>query len=153
TLESFARQPRALLSPDPARVEALRARIGPGPVTGISWRSFQKPHRRFYGEIKSTPLESLAPLVQDGVRLLDLQYGDTNSERTAFDTAHPGALLHLDELDTTQDLEGVLAAIEACTRVITTSNVTAHLAGAIGKETWLIYPGASPPFHYWAPIA
>jgi hypothetical protein len=35
--------------------------------------------------------------------------------------------------------------------VITTSNVTAHLAGALGKRTWLLFPADNPPFHYWAP--
>ncbi len=44
----------------------------------------------------------------------------------------------------------MLAAIEACDLVITTSNVTAHLAGAIGKATLLVYLAANPPFHYWA---
>ncbi|MGZ5659726.1 MAG: hypothetical protein ACXWG6_00095, partial [Usitatibacter sp.] len=34
--------------------------------------------------------------------------------------------------------------------VITTSNVTAHLAGALGKRTLLVYLRAEPPFHYWA---
>jgi ADP-heptose:LPS heptosyltransferase len=45
----------------------------------------------------------------------------------------------------------VLAAIEACDLVVTTSNVTAHLAGALGRETLLVYLRANPPFHYWVP--
>jgi len=35
--------------------------------------------------------------------------------------------------------------------VVTTSNVTAHLAGCIGKRTLLVYLAANPPFHYWVP--
>ena len=34
--------------------------------------------------------------------------------------------------------------------VITTSNATAHFAGALGKRTWLLYLADRPPFHYWA---
>jgi ADP-heptose:LPS heptosyltransferase len=45
----------------------------------------------------------------------------------------------------------VLAAIEACDVVVTTSNVTAHLAGALGRETLLVYLRANPTFHYWVP--
>jgi ADP-heptose:LPS heptosyltransferase len=52
-------------------------------------------------------------------------------------------------LDPVADLEGLLAAIEACDRVVTTSNVTAHLAGALGKQTLLVFPGGNPPFAYW----
>jgi hypothetical protein len=29
--------------------------------------------------------------------------------------------------------------------------VTAHLAGALGRETLLVYLAANPPFHYWVP--
>ena len=54
-------------------------------------------------------------------------------------------------LDRHDDIEGVLAAIEACDLVITASNVTAHFAGALGKRTWLVYLAANPPFHYWTP--
>jgi len=37
--------------------------------------------------------------------------------------------------------------------VVTTSNVTAHLAGAVGKQTYLVYLADLPPFHYWVPDA
>jgi hypothetical protein len=29
--------------------------------------------------------------------------------------------------------------------------VTAHLAGVLGKEAYLVYLAANPPFHYWVP--
>jgi hypothetical protein len=35
--------------------------------------------------------------------------------------------------------------------VVTTSNVTAHFGGVLGKETLLMYLGGNPPFHYWVP--
>ena len=62
-----------------------------------------------------------------------------------------GRLQRLEELDLFNDNDGLLAAISACDVVVTTSNVTAHLAGAIGKRTLLVYLSARPPFHYWAP--
>jgi len=54
-------------------------------------------------------------------------------------------------LDRREDIDGILAAIEACDLVVTSSNVTAHFAGALGKPTWLVYLGANAPFHYWEP--
>jgi ADP-heptose:LPS heptosyltransferase len=53
-------------------------------------------------------------------------------------------------VDYHRDLEEMLAILEACDLLITTSNVTAHLAGALGKPVWLLYPAERPPFHYWA---
>jgi ADP-heptose:LPS heptosyltransferase len=59
-------------------------------------------------------------------------------------------LLRFDEVDYTNDLEELLAILESCDLLITTSNATAHLAGALGKRTWLLYPADNPPFHYWS---
>jgi ADP-heptose:LPS heptosyltransferase len=83
---------------------------------------------------------------------VDLQYGDTAAERAAF-AADGGRLERIEELDLQEDLDGLLALIEACDLVVTTSNATAHLAGAIGKETLLVYLSGNTPFHYWMPKA
>ena len=87
---------------------------------------------------------------RSGIGLLDLQYGDTQAEREEFARAG-GSLDRLEGLDLFDDIDGVLAAIEACDLVVTTSNVTAHLAGGVGKRTLLVYLGAASPFHYWVP--
>jgi len=151
--ESFARQPARLLEADPGRAAEIRRRLGSagaGRWVGISWRSFQPRARRHLERRKSSALAAFAPLAaRSDLRLLDLQYGDTAAERAAF-TAAGGKLQRLDDLDLFNDIDGVLAAIEACDCIVTTSNVTAHFAGGLGKKTFLIYPGAAPPFHYWA---
>ena len=152
---SFSRQPRALLAADPVRAAGYRERLhaAPGRLAGISWRTFQPRLRTYYELTKSAPLAAFLELSNTpGVRLLDLQYGDTGAEREAFARAG-GRLERLEELDLFNDIDGLLAAIAACDVVVTTSNVTAHLAGAIGKRTLLVYLSARPPFHYWAPDA
>jgi tetratricopeptide (TPR) repeat protein len=151
SLESFAAQPRALLAADAARASVFRERLaGAGVrVAGISWRSFQPKTRGYLQAKKSAPLEAFMGLSRKAdLRLLDLQYGDTAAEREAF-AASGGQLTRLADLDLFNDLDGVLAAIEACDLVVTTSNVTAHLAGVLGKRTLLVYLAANPPFHYW----
>ena len=151
---SFEHQPRTLLSADPARVAAYREQLGSaGRVIGISWRSFQPKARARVGRNKSAPLETFGDLSRrSGVRLLDLQYGDTAAEREEF-ARNGGRLERLESLDLFNDLDGVMAAIAACDVVVTTSNVTAHLAGAIGKRTLLFYLRAQPTFYYWVPDA
>lgn len=147
---SFAAQPQALLAPDPARVEAIARALGPGPVVAISWRSLQPPARRALGERKSVALEALAGVaLRRGARLLDLQYGEVDAERREFESRHPGVLARIAGLDARDDLEGVAAALAACGRLVTTSNATAHLAGAIGVATEILLPRGWPPFYYW----
>jgi hypothetical protein len=152
---SFERQPRALLAPPTERAAKYRTLLHekPGRPIGISWRSFQPAERKYYERSKSAPLAAFEGLLQaSGVRLVDLQYGDTRTEREAF-ARQGGRLERIEGLDLFNDIDGVLAAIDACDLVVTTSNVTAHLAGAIGKRTLLAYPSANPPFHYWSPNA
>ena len=146
----FDRQPRALLRADPARVEATRAALPAGRRIAISWRSFQKSFRKHIEQRKSASLEFFASFPEDA-HLVDVQYGDVGAEREAFDHRHPGRRVAIDGLDLFHDLEGLLAALECCDLVVTTSNATAHFAGAIGKRTWLLYPEAKAPFHYWVP--
>ena len=151
-LESFDNQPSALLAADLARSAGYGERLAaPGTrVIGISWRSFQPKTRGFLQAKKSAPLAAFAPLAgRNDVRLLDLQYGDTALEREEFARAG-GRLARLEDLDLFNDLDGVLAAIAACDWVVTTSNVTAHLAGVLGKRTLLVYLAANPPFCYWS---
>lgn len=149
---SFAAQPAALLRADPARVDQVRGTLGPGRWIAISWASLQSGDRAALGQRKTIPLECFARLAGvGGARLLDVQYGDLADERAQFDARHPGALARLDGLDAFNDLEGLLAAIEACELVVTASNVVAHLAGAVGKPTWLAYLPGREPFHYWVP--
>jgi len=147
---SFAAQPRALLAPDRTRVEAMARALGPGPAIAISWRSLQPPARRVLGERKSVPLEAFAELARArSARLVDLQYGDVDAERREFEARHPGVLTRIEGLDAREDLEGVAAVLAACGRLVTTSNATAHLAGALGIPAEILLPRGWPPFSYW----
>ena len=147
TLESFDAQPeRLLVAPEAAE----RHSSGAQSLIAISWRSLQGGSRRGLAERKSIPLEAFAELAQrTGARLLDLQYGDVDEERRAFESRHPGMLTRIDSLDTREDLEGVAAALMGCDRLVTTSNATAHLAGALGVPTRLVLPRGWAPFSYW----
>ena len=154
---SFAAQPAQLLRPDPERLAQARAALAAlapdGKVIAISWRSPQAGARRALGERKSVPLDAFAALARaHGARLLDLQYGDVDAERAVFESRHPGVLARIEGLDLRDDLEGVAAALVACGRLVTTSNATAHLAGALGVPTELWLPRGWAPFSYWVAL-
>lgn len=148
TVESFACQPRVLLQAAPERAAHYRSRIGDGFRIALSWRSAREGR---LGRSKSVSLADFAPfLAVPGTRCVDVQYGDTVAERAQLTRAGAAGLLHFDEIDYYHDLDEVLAILEACDLLITTSNANAHLAAALGKPVWLLYPGERAPFHYWA---
>ena len=49
-------------------------------------------------------------------------------------------------VDNREDLDGLAALIEVCDLVVSTSNVTIHMAGALAKETWALQPYAA---NFW----
>jgi ADP-heptose:LPS heptosyltransferase len=134
---------------DRTRRDELRRRIGASvgeKLIGISWSS----NNREFGRHKSTLLAHWAPLLSvPGTIFVDLQYGDTARERQALRTEAGVELRHFDDLDLTDDLDGVAALIAACDLVITVSNTVAHIAGALGKETWVLLPASAGKLWYW----
>ena len=150
-LASFAQAHHPYLQADAARSALLRAKIQhPGKlVCGISWSS----SRKSIGHHKSISLEQmLPPLASPHLHFVDLQYGDTAAERQALQQAHGIEVQHLDEVDNFHDIDGLAALIQACDVVITTSNSTAHLAGALGKPTLLLLPLGKGKFWYWSEV-
>jgi tetratricopeptide (TPR) repeat protein len=148
TVDSFARQPRRVLQAAPERVKHYRSRLGDGFKLALSWRSARVGR---LGASKCASLADFAPLLSvPGVRGVDVQYGDTIAEREALPQTHGVDIQHFEGVDFYNDLDEVLAIIEACDLLITTSNANAHLAAALGKPVWLLYPSERAPFHYWA---
>jgi hypothetical protein len=115
-------------------------------VCGISWRSKNAD----FGADKSITLEALQPILScNGVEFVDLQYGDTAEEREHLAQTHGIRVQHLDKIDNKEDIDGLAALISACDIVITISNVTAHIAGALGKPTIVMLPNSPSLFWYW----
>jgi tetratricopeptide (TPR) repeat protein len=116
------------------------------PVCGIAWRSANKK----IGEEKSITIDDLAPLLKTpNVTFVNLQYGDVADEiesaaKTLGTRIHQAA-----ELDVFNDIDGLLSLIDACEIILTTSNVTAHLAGSIGKKAAVLVPNGKGRLWYW----
>jgi len=147
---AFPSQPGWLLA-DATRAAALRERYlanaGRTLRVGVSWRS-RHPE---YGTAKSLALPDLLPLWRTpGVTFFDLQYGDTRAEREALRDTHGVALVRDDSIDPMHDIDGLAAQMSALDLVISTSNSTVHLAGALGIPTWLMLHRDSGLPWYWA---
>ena len=57
--------------------------------------------------------------------------------------------MNTSDINNYEDMEGLAALIDSCDIIVTSSNSNAHLAGALGKETYLILPKASSLIWYW----
>lgn len=144
--DQFPRKP--FLAADQARSALLRNRLKKKDevVVGISWRSMNAKA----GAHKSAQLEDLAPLLtQQGIQAIDLQYGDTGDERKNMQESAGISVLHYDDIDNTNDIDGLAALIDACDIVLTVSNTTAHIAGALGKPVWIMVPHGQGRIWYW----
>lgn len=138
------------LTADPDRSTALRRALerlpGAGPIVGLSWIS----RNVRIGQYKSLALADFAPLLQiPGVRFVDLQYGDTTAERAAVQASLGAAPHHVENLDLYDDIDGAAALAAACDFVISVSSVTAHLAAAVGRPTWVLVPAGAGKLWYW----
>ena len=80
------------------------------------------------------------------ITLVNLQYGDVDKEIREFKKETGIEVLQCASVDNRNDLDGLAALIEVCDLVVSTSNVTIHLAGALGKETWVLLPYVS---NFW----
>jgi ADP-heptose:LPS heptosyltransferase len=146
--QSFPRHSQGYLKADAQRTLSLRERFSHDAraLIGLSWISFNK----VYGRSKSARLRDFEALLSlPNCRFVDLQYGDTRDEREAIERELGVRVERLPDIDNTQDIDGLAALITACDAVVTVSNTTAHLAGALGRPTWVMVPHGHARFWYW----
>ena len=136
------------LNPDPGRSAEIRDRpqnaAAGRPRIGIAWRS----SRVEVGPWKSMPLDQWGSILAGREALfVNLQYGETEPEIAEAMTA-TGAEIYTDpDIDRFNDFEALAALIDGLDLVVTTSNVTAHFAGALGKPCLLALQVT--PLWYW----
>ena len=104
-------------------------------LIGISWKSVNKD----IGKLKSTSLIQWKELLlKQDCFFLNLQYGEVDEEINTF-TAQTGISIYRDEdIDSLKDLDDFAAQVSALDLIISTSNTTVHMAGALGKPVWTL---------------
>jgi len=146
TIDSIPGKP-SIITADPDLTRKKRAAYrGDDDVTlvGVSWLSTN----RELGKDKAIDLARFSALpLGPGVRLIDLQYGDTTEQRAAFERETGHAILHDDDFDQLQDLESFAARVAAMDAVVSVSSTTAHFAGGLGVPAFVMLNTA--PLHYW----
>jgi len=144
-ISDFDRTVRGYLKADPQRVELIRneLKLEGKTAIGISWKSFKTRYKT-----KSVQLKDMERIFSGlDVVLVNLQYGDIEDEIREFKEATGIDVVQCASVDNREDLNGLAALIEACDLVISITNVTVHLAGALAKKTWVLLNFVS--IYYW----
>jgi tetratricopeptide (TPR) repeat protein len=147
-IQSFKNQVSGYLKPDKDKTKQLKTMLHEKDkkICGISWKS----QNQEIGLKKSIDLADFYNILNiKNVKFIDLQYGDTTAEIRKLKELYNIDIHKVSEIDNYSDLDGLSSLIDACDFVVTTSNVTAHIAGAIGKETFLIVPYSQGKMWYW----
>ena len=119
---------------EPRTARALVAAPEGTLTVGFVWAGNPIHARDF---LRSAPLDLFRPLAQvEGARFFSLQKGAA-AERELAEHPVPGVTNLAPHLD---DFRDTAAVIDALDLVITVDTSVAHLAGALGKETWLLLP-------------
>lgn len=106
-------------------------------LVGISWKSSNSK----FGDKKSITLDQYQPLLE----LIDctfviLQYGSVTEEIKALPENLRAKVIVDNDIDPLTDMDSFANQVNAMDAVVTTSNTTAHMAGALGKPTWTLVP-------------
>jgi ADP-heptose:LPS heptosyltransferase len=140
---------RPFLVPDRAKsseIKLLAPFLSGKIICGLAWRS----HNKSFGEEKSIGLEQFEPILNSNqFEFINLQYGEVAPELQKMKTQFGIDIHQIDSVDVYNDIDGLLALIDACDLVITTSNLTAHLAGSIGKKGCVLVPVSKGRIWYW----
>jgi tetratricopeptide (TPR) repeat protein len=105
-------------------------------IIGISWHTTNPE----VGFTQNIPLADFAPLFSvPGIQYVSLQYGDHQGDVDAVNKQFKDIIYCDPQVDAYNDMDGLAAQMCAMDEIISISNVTIHLAGALGVPvTFLI---------------
>lgn len=114
-------------------------------IVGLSWGSASRG-----GHMKTPPLEIWNSLLtNDEVFFVSLQYAGAKEDTKAFFELS-GTQIYIDpNIDTINDIDKSASQLTALDAIISISNSTAHLAGALGKPVATLVPEGHGGFWYW----
>ncbi len=149
SLDAFPAR-RSYLTAEPAQWRKLRtayqaARPGTK-LVGIAWHSANAGAERQ----KSVALGTWGPILRNPkATFVSLQYGDCSREIKAAQEAFDCELIHDRSIDPLKDVDGFAAQVAAMDHVVSVSNTTVHVAGALGIPTSAMIPAAYGRIWYW----
>lgn len=119
--------------------------FGEGPVIGLSWRSA----KRRFGDPKSLSPALLARTLKNRKAVfVSLQYGDVADDIATMKNEGL-SVIHDTTINPLENLDAFAAQVAACDSILTVSNTTAHMAGALNIKAHVLVPAGIHAPHHW----
>jgi hypothetical protein len=149
-VNSFNIERNSFLKSDTNKTSTFRQRLlSDAPlnkICGISWRSKNET----IGKYKTLDLINLKEILGlQGISFVNLQYNPPLEELKLFEAEHKVCIKNFSEVDLFNDVDSLCSLVDACDFVVTISNINVHVAGALGKKTFLLVPFSKGRHWYW----
>jgi ADP-heptose:LPS heptosyltransferase len=140
---------QGFLSPCPKKTALLRKKyinLAAGrTIVGLSWSSGGQKRTH-----KNPPLSCWAPLLrEEEYYFVSTQYSGSKSDLVELNKLSAADIYQDSTVDLTDDIDDAAAQLAALDIVVTVSNTTAHLAGALGVTVGTVIPSGHGGFWYW----
>lgn len=148
SLADFKNQPKSFLEPDPLKNKSINLFLDKEnkKICGLSWKSKSTSS----GAEKSIYLKDLINVLEiRELTFINLQYGEVEEEVKSIANEINVNINLVNNVDKFNNIDELASLIDACDYIVTTSNVTAHIAGGLGKNVYLLVPFASGKLWYW----
>ncbi len=115
--------------------QQLKNRFGAQQCIGIAWTGGSpRTHQRY----RQIPLNTFQPILSEPFHFISLQYKDDTDEIAQLESDH-GIIVHrLPELTQAKDYDETFHLVAALDLVICVPTSVLHVAGAIGKQCWVL---------------
>lgn len=140
-IKDFENSSNGYLCADTEKSSELRKKIlshKDQKIIGISWFTKSPNGLSSFRNINLKHIATLLSLFN--FKLINLQYGDVKHEISILKNEYGIEILDIEEIDKFNDIDGLASLISACDLVISTTNVTVHLSGSLGKDTRVLLP-------------
>jgi len=115
--------------------ESLASRARGRPLVGLAWSGGSPYTHSVYRQI---PLREWLPVLRQDACFVSLQYRDCDEELRSVAAEHGIELVSLPDVVRHADYLHTFQLVEALDLVITVPTSVVHVAGAIGKECWVV---------------
>ena len=128
--------PKKYLISSPLEEEKLRKKYFENKKfkIGISWKTLNKKQ-----QYRNIDLKQMLPILSNpNCDFINLQFGEYENDLQNLRANYGINIQTITDIDNYNDIENLSALINCLDLVITIQNSTAHLAGALGKNTWIM---------------
>ncbi|PPR47876.1 MAG: Beta-barrel assembly-enhancing protease [Alphaproteobacteria bacterium MarineAlpha5_Bin9] len=135
-INDFQKPPQSWLLASPEKIKLFSGKINKDKriKIGIAWKT-----AGINSTIRYIPLSDIVKIFpQEKFEIINLQYGDIKKDLNDLKKAQNRELIYFDDLDYTNDIEGLAALISNCDLVVSIGSFTASFSGSLGKKTWVL---------------